>query len=163
MTPPGTLRYLLGEYGAELKEGVAPNVEPNGITYCVNIPGSLDGASVEGQLAVPTTFEPQGYVKSDGTTLKLRLLRPAAVAMDGIDFCKGEFTLDPAPAAPNAVVTQVCDTTGAFLPGGNVEEEVEERLEFCRTVVCRPGTICSSYSGQYGDIGSPGSPVRCSF
>ncbi len=149
---------LIAEGGAKLDEN----------TYCVNIPASPNSTSGEGQLASPVTvetinsirqllspasFEPQGYVKYDGSTLKLRLLRSEG-QLDNIDFCKGEFTRT-SPTHSSFVVSGECDTTGIFL------FSVETTKEFCDTVICGPGTICEN-AGTFGD-GGHGSPVVCLF
>ncbi len=148
---------LIAQEGAKLGEN----------TYCVNLPVSPAGTSVEGQLASPVTvksiegtrqllspasFEPQGYVKYDGTTLKLRLLRSEG-QLDNIDFCKGEFTLMDS-TEPSFVVSGECDTTGIFL-------SVDARVEFCDTVICGPGTICENAETSLS--AGHGSPVVCLF
>lgn len=121
-------------------------------TYCVNLPASADGSTSEGLLASPETFDPKGFVKVDGDTLKLRLLRSAG-HMDNIDFCKGEFTRTD-PANPGVVVPTGCDTTGALLNNAEVEE-------LCDTVICGPGTICEN-TELIADGGN-GVVVRCRF
>lgn len=174
---PATL--LIASGGAELKEGVGSNAELNGKTYCVNMPASSDGSgNIEGQLASPATLEPQGYVKSDDNTLKLRLLRSAG-QMVNIDFCKGEFTRTNS-AEPGVVVAGGCGTINEIAPNGCTDSSVavdtnsdgrvdaflsceEAYIRQCAEVVCGPGTICRQANGGSIAMPLPIQPTVCIF